>query len=80
MLSGKGQNDQRGAFLLATALLLPFLLAALGMAVDFGDVFMQKSRLQNAADAAALAGAKVYVQELKSNNAAAGDCQVKCVN
>ncbi len=73
MLSGKGQNDQRGAFLLATALLLPFLLAALGMAVDFGDVFMQKSRLQNAADAAALAGAKVYVQELKSNNAAAAD-------
>ena len=34
---------------------------------------MQKSRLQNAADAAALAGAKVYVQELKSNNAAAAD-------
>ena len=73
MLLGKGLKNQCGAFLLATALLLPFLLAALGMAVDFGDVFMQKSRLQNAADAAALAGAKVYVQELKSNNAAAAN-------
>lgn len=51
---------QKGAILIMTALLLPTLICATGLAVDFGNIFVQHHRLQNAADAAALAGAKSY--------------------
>ncbi|MCK9983921.1 MAG: hypothetical protein AzoDbin1_00393 [Azoarcus sp.] len=50
---------QRGAIALMTALLLIFvLLPFTGLVLDLGHLYIAKSELQNAADAAALAGAK----------------------
>lgn len=51
---------QKGAVLILTALALPMLICATGLAVDLGNIYFQRSRLQNAADAAAMAGAKTY--------------------
>ncbi len=53
---------QQGAVIAFTALLLPMLIIGTGLAVDLGHVYVQYSRLQNAADAAALAGAKAYAE------------------
>ena len=50
-------SGQQGAILVLTAFLLPFIIAFTGMAVDFGSAYVRRSQLQNAADAAALAGA-----------------------
>lgn len=54
----QGQGD-RGATVVLIALLLPLLIGLLGLAVDFGMLFMHHSRLQHAADAMALAGVRV---------------------
>ena len=51
---------QRGAIIVFTALLLPLLMACTGLAVDLGNLYVHKARLQNAADAAALAGAREF--------------------
>lgn len=48
---------QRGSVLLLTGLLLPFVIGVTGLAVDVGNLYLTQSRLQNAADAAVLAGA-----------------------
>ena len=45
-----------------TAFLLPFIIAFTGFAVDVGNLYVQHQRLQNAADAAVLAGAKAYAE------------------
>lgn len=50
-------KNQRGAFLLMLAILIPLLLAISGLVVDVGYAYIQRSRMQNVADAAALAGA-----------------------
>lgn len=57
MLKSKAQ---KGAFLVFAALLLPFLFIFAGFVVDFGYAWAYKSKLQNAADAAALAGASHF--------------------
>lgn len=51
---------QKGQILVFTAVLLPLLIAACGFTVDFGNMYMHKSKLQNAADAAAISGAYAY--------------------
>lgn len=51
---------QKGQILIFTAFLLPLLIAACGFTVDFGNMYLHKSKLQNAADAAAIAGACAY--------------------
>lgn len=56
-------SGQQGAILVLTAFLLPFIIAFTGMAVDFGNLYVQHQRLQNAADAAALAGAYNFKAE-----------------
>lgn len=53
---------QQGAIIAFTALLLPMIIVGTGLAVDFGNIYVQYSRLQNAADAAALAGARAYAE------------------
>ncbi|WP_187620323.1 Tad domain-containing protein [Selenomonas ruminis] len=45
-------KNQQGAMLLLTALTLPLLLGLTSVAVDCGSLYLEKSRLQNAADAA----------------------------
>lgn len=54
MLKSKAQ---KGAFLVFTALMIPIIFLCAGFAVDLGNAWAYKSKLQNAADAAALAGA-----------------------
>lgn len=51
---------QKGQILVFTAVLLPLLMAACGFTVDFGNMYMHKSKLQNAADAAAIAGGYAF--------------------
>ena len=67
---GRPIHAQRGAILVLTAFLLPFIIAFTGLAVDFGNLYVQHQRLQNAADAAVLAGAKAYAEnnEIKQKN------------
>ena len=73
-------RKQKGVMLALLALCLPFLLAAMGIAVDFGNVYVHKAQLQNAADAAALAGGRVYADALKAgtdNPKAAADSMAR---
>lgn len=49
-------KTEKGAIMTLAALLLPVLLAFTGIAYDLGHLYMEKSRLQNIADAAVLAG------------------------
>lgn len=60
-------RGQQGAILVLTAFLLPFIIAFTGMAVDFGNLYVQHQKLQNAADAAALAGAYNFKAENSSD-------------
>ncbi len=59
---------QRGQVMLLYALLVPVLMLFLGVAVDLGWYYLNVSRLQNAADAAALAGAQTLVKTEDFNN------------
>lgn len=63
-------EKQRGAVAVMTGLLAIVLVAFLGLTVDLGHAYVGTSELQNAADAAALAGAKELNQKLTGVNAA----------
>lgn len=52
------RRSERGVYVTWFVFLLPLLLAAMGLAIDMAHYRMAHSQLQNAADAAALAGAK----------------------
>lgn len=54
-------RTQRGIALVITTIGLLALLAMAGLALDMGDVYINKTRLQNALDAAALSAAKELV-------------------
>ncbi|NLG49996.1 MAG: hypothetical protein GX552_07800 [Chloroflexi bacterium] len=51
------ERQETGAVLVQTALLLVVLLLFVGLAVDVGSLYTERQRMQNAADAGALAGA-----------------------
>ncbi len=53
-----GARPQRGTILVIVALLMFGLVVATGMAADAGAMYYQQTRMQVAADAAALAGAR----------------------
>jgi Flp pilus assembly protein TadG len=57
-----GQREQRGAALILVVVGMVAILGIAGLALDSGHVMLNKTRLQNAADAAALAAAKVLDQ------------------
>ena len=52
------RHRQRGAFILTAALLLLFLLGFMGIAIDFGHLFVVKTEMQTAMDSCALAAAQ----------------------
>lgn len=56
-LREKMKSTQRGAIMVFFALLVPLFLGMIGFAIDAGFLYMQKAKLQDIADAAALAGA-----------------------
>lgn len=53
-------KNERGAYMVFFAILIPILFACAGIAVDLGNGFARHARLQKAADAAVLAAAYVY--------------------
>jgi Flp pilus assembly protein TadG len=57
-------GQQRGQILVLTALSLVALMAAIGLLLDGGNAYAQQRGVQNAADAAANAGADVLAQRL----------------
>ena len=61
-------HKERGAIFVLTALLLPIMFGCLGIAYDVGTLYMHKARLQNVADAAALAGGRAYIQSQTKTN------------
>ena len=64
----KNDSQQSGQMLIFFALLVPLLFLFAGLVLDLGWYYLNVSRLQNAADAAVLAGAKGLLEELKKNN------------
>ena len=66
-------TDQRGAIGIILTIMLPVFVGFITLAVDAGHVYQVKSELQNAADAAALAGDQLvgtYVVGAYSSNPA----------
>ena len=57
---------QRGQALVLYALMIPLLILFVGVGIDLGWYYLNVSRLQNAADAAVLAGAWKLVEEDKT--------------
>lgn len=55
-------REERGVIFVLTALMLPVLLGFMGFAYDIGNLYMHKARLQNVADAAALAGGRAFLE------------------
>ena len=53
-------KNERGAYMVFFAILIPILFGSAGLAVDLGNGFARHARLQKAADAAVLAAAYVY--------------------
>ncbi len=62
-------GEQRGAFIVFTALAIWFLMMFVAFAVDFGNYYQHRARLQNAADAAALAGVAKYADSAAASAA-----------
>ena len=58
----KEMKQQSGSILVISAMMLPLMLGCLGFAYDFGNLYIHKTRLQNIADAAALAGGRAYLE------------------
>lgn len=61
---------QRGAVIPMVTIVLPVLLLAAGWALDYGHVFVDKTRLQNALDATALSAA-IAINRNSTNTGAA---------
>ncbi|HIC90291.1 MAG TPA: hypothetical protein EYP04_12935 [Anaerolineae bacterium] len=59
-----GRDGESGQALIIIVLALPVLLGMLALALDGGYAFAQRRRMQNAADAAALAGARQLALEM----------------
>jgi len=68
----KLKSRQHGAVAIIVALSLVALVGMLGLVVDLGHLYVTKTELQNAADAAALSGAKELDRSLAGVNRARG--------
>src|SRR5213596_881810 len=54
---GRDRKNERGSVMVLSAIGMLSLLLAVGLGVDISNLYLAKNELQNAADAAALAGA-----------------------
>lgn len=59
-------RDRAGNFAMVTALVIPVILAAGGIAIDLTKIVLAKAELQDASDAAALAAASALANDGKS--------------
>jgi hypothetical protein len=64
----KQQRDQKGAVIVLVAILLVVFLGMAALAIDVYHLFVVRNELQNAADAGALAGAKVLYYNNTDND------------
>src|ERR1700745_149947 len=70
------RNRQRGSALFTVAVALIAFIGLMGLAIDLVSLYLGKSEAQRAADAAALAGATVFVSSgCTSNSAGCGAAQ-----
>jgi Flp pilus assembly protein TadG len=61
-------RDRKGIAAVYIALILFAMVAFVGLAIDIGYMYVAKGQLQNAADAAALAGASLLIEKSQSTN------------
>jgi Flp pilus assembly protein TadG len=73
-------KKQRGAIVPAVVIAMPILLLVMGWALDFGHVFVNKTRLQNALDAAALSAAIAINYDVTKNTTAATNAGITTFN
>jgi len=73
-------KKQRGAVVPLVTIALPVLLLAAGLALDLGHTFVNKTRLQNALDAAALSAAITIDKDSTKNTAAATTAGIATFN
>lgn len=66
-------KKQRGTVVVVVTIALPILLLIMGLALDFGHVFVNKTRLQNALDATALSAAIAINKNIKNGTGPATD-------
>jgi hypothetical protein len=64
------RRSERGQALILMAFVFIGLLAMVGLAIDGGSVFLDRRRMQNAADAAALAGTRELAKAMCDDEAA----------
>ena len=69
-IRAKFKSRQHGAVAIIVALSLVVLIGMLGLVIDLGHLYVTKTELQNAADAAALSGAKELDRSLAGINRA----------
>jgi hypothetical protein len=69
----KANSSERGSIAILVALGMTVLLGSCAMVVDIGLTYVQKAKLQNAVDAAALAGAQELPGDPSSANQVAQD-------
>ena len=71
------RRAERGQTLVVVAVMIVVLVAFLGLVIDGGNVYAQRRQLQNAADAAALAGARAQVMQGPDATATTADKYAK---
>jgi len=70
-------RDDRGGVLVFVALLLPFIIGLLALAIDVGHWYEHRRHLQLQVDAAALAGGGLFSECLANTATAEGDMETK---
>lgn len=71
---------ERGQTLVVVAVMIVLLVAFLGLVIDGGNVYAQRRQMQNAADAAALAGARALAMGKTDGEAVAAGKQYAAAN
>jgi Flp pilus assembly protein TadG len=71
MMKTNYSKNQRGVVTVLVVMALPVLLLIMGLALDFGHVFVNKTRLQNALDATALSAAIAINGDIAKSTATA---------
>jgi hypothetical protein len=70
-MNGVPRKEQRGVVMVTVAVAMLVLIAMAGLALDMGHAYVNKTRLQNALDAAALSGARVLMSSRSMETAEA---------
>lgn len=72
----KCRRSERGQALVVVALLMTILIGLMGLVIDSGYAYSERRQIQNAADSAALNGARDLDAQIANGNQAGADTQV----